>query len=62
MSRDVEIDGRSKSIRISVSLPPEDHAEIERIAEQKKVSLAWVVREAVDRYLSAESPLLRKSR
>ncbi|MDA8120653.1 MAG: ribbon-helix-helix protein, CopG family [Gammaproteobacteria bacterium] len=32
--------------RLSVSLPPELHQELERIARDKKVSLAWVMREA----------------
>ena len=48
------------SVRTTISIPREDHAELERIAKKKKVSVAWVVREAVDRYLEAESPLLRR--
>ena len=58
------VDGKAntkKSVRTTVSLPAEDYAELERIAEQKKVSVAWVVRESVDRYLSAEAPLFRKN-
>lgn len=46
-----------KTIRTTVSIPAEDHAELERIAEDKKVSVAWVVREAIDRYLTTEFPL-----
>lgn len=49
------------SVRTTVSIPREDYAEIERLARRKKVSVAWVVREAVDRYLDAESPLFRRS-
>lgn len=45
--------------RTSVSLPSEDYAELERIAEQHRVSVAWVVREAVTRYLTDRSPLFR---
>lgn len=51
-----------KSIRTTVSIPGSDYEQLERLAKQKKVSVAWVVREAVDQYLSAETPLLRKVR
>jgi len=47
--------------RASVSLPAEDYAEIERIAEQNRVSIAWVIREAVSSYLAERSPLFRAS-
>ena len=49
-----------KSVRMSVSIPPEDYEDLERIAEQKKVSVAWVIREAIEQYLKAESPLFRR--
>jgi metal-responsive CopG/Arc/MetJ family transcriptional regulator len=52
-------DGKAKSTRTSVSLRQEDYDEIERIAERKKVSIAWVIRDAVERYLSQQSPLFR---
>jgi predicted transcriptional regulator len=41
--------------RTSVSFPPKTFQDLERIAEGRKVSVAWVVREAVDRYLAAET-------
>ncbi len=47
--------------RASVSLPVEDYAEIERIAQQNRVSIAWVIREAVTQYLAERSPLFRAS-
>ena len=40
----------------SVSLD-EQRQTLEEIARQKKVSLAWVVREAVDNYVSDRQPL-----
>lgn len=43
--------------RASVSFPPEIYKALESVAAQKKVSLAWVVREAVERYLADQSPL-----
>jgi len=40
--------------RLSISIPAEDKAALEKIAVEKKVSLAWVLREAVSRYLEDE--------
>jgi len=31
------------------------------IARRKRVSIAWVIRDAVDKYLSAEAPLFQRS-
>jgi len=45
-------EGNQKSIRTTVSLPSEDYKELERIALSNKVSVAWVVREAVSHYLT----------
>jgi hypothetical protein len=45
-----------------VSFPAEVYAELERIAAAKKVSLAWVVREAAERYVVEQWPLLAKPR
>ncbi|AXW09999.1 hypothetical protein CJO90_05670 [Ralstonia solanacearum] len=43
--------------RASVSFPPELYATLERIAKEKKVSVAWVVREAAEKYVSDQWPL-----
>ena len=43
--------------RLSVSLSPERHAELLEIANKHKVSVAWVVREAIERLLHDEQPL-----
>jgi metal-responsive CopG/Arc/MetJ family transcriptional regulator len=51
-----------KVVRTTVSLPVQDYQELERIAEQKKVSVAWVVRAAVEDYLAAQSPVVHRSR
>jgi hypothetical protein len=37
--------------RLSVSIPIEDKAALEKIAVEKRVSLAWVMRDAVIKYL-----------
>jgi len=44
-------------VRVSVSFAQDDYAELKNIAKHKKVSIAWVVRDAVDSYLSARTPL-----
>ena len=40
--------------RTMISFHPDAYSTLERIARNKKVSLAWVVRDAVDRYLAKE--------
>jgi predicted DNA-binding ribbon-helix-helix protein len=47
------------TVRTSVSLKRLDYQEIERIADQKKVSIAWVIREAVEDYLKDRAPLFK---
>lgn len=47
----------SRSVRLSVSVPEEYHKALNVIADAKRVSLAWVVRDAIDTYLEKESPL-----
>lgn len=44
--------------RLSVSLTAEQHRELGEIARKNRVSVAWVVREAIDRLLKEEMPLL----
>jgi predicted transcriptional regulator len=45
---------------LSVTLPSETYSSLERIARKKKVSLAWVVRDATEKYVSDELPLFRE--
>ncbi|UIF85729.1 ribbon-helix-helix protein, CopG family [Cupriavidus necator] len=47
--------------RASVTFPADLYAELERIAEEKKVSVAWVVRDAVEKYVEAQYPLFRSA-
>lgn len=39
-------------VRASISFPPDLYETLEGIAQQKKVSLAWVVRDAAERYVA----------
>ena len=50
--------GRPPAARVSVSLPPDIARTLRDIAKQKKVSVAWVVREAVEKYVADKWPLL----
>lgn len=47
-----------RTVRASVSFPEDQYSELERIAQEQRVSLAWVVREAVQTYLVQRWPLL----
>lgn len=47
--------------RASVSFPTGVYAELERIAAAKKVSLAWVVRDAAEKYVADQWPLFATS-
>ena len=44
-------------IRASVSFPREVYETLEKIAKEKKVSLAWVVRDATEKYIADKWPL-----
>lgn len=43
--------------RVSVSLSEDQHAFLTELAERKRVSLAWVVRDAVEKLIAQEMPL-----
>ena len=42
--------------RASVTFPPEIYRTLEQIAVQKKVSIAWVVRDAAEKYVTDHIP------
>ena len=46
------------SVRATISFPSETYQTLEDIARRKKVSLAWVVREASEQYIADTWPLL----
>lgn len=48
-------------VRASISFPSEVYETLEIIAKEKKVSLAWVVREAAEKYIADRWPLLAGS-
>jgi metal-responsive CopG/Arc/MetJ family transcriptional regulator len=46
-----------KTTRASISFPSSVYEELTRIAAAKKVSVAWVVRDAAERYIAEQWPL-----
>ena len=48
------------SVRATISFPSGLYEVLEDIAKQKKVSLAWVVREAAEKYVADKWPLLAR--
>jgi metal-responsive CopG/Arc/MetJ family transcriptional regulator len=49
----------SSAVRATISFPPDLYQTLEGIARQKKVSLAWVVREAAEQYIADKWPLFQ---
>jgi metal-responsive CopG/Arc/MetJ family transcriptional regulator len=45
--------------RISVTFPPDLYRNLEQMAKQKKVSVAWVVRDAAEKYVADQWPLFK---
>ena len=48
----------ASTTRMSVSFPTELHQTLAQIAQRQKVSVSWVVRDAVEKYVSDRWPLL----
>ncbi len=46
------VTGGGEAERISLMISAADRASLNRIADEKRVSVAWVVRDAVTRYLA----------
>jgi hypothetical protein len=46
--------GTKMQIRASISFQPDVYETLKEIAKLKKVSFAWVVRDAAERYVSCE--------
>ena len=49
-------------VRASISFPAGVYQILEEIARRKKVSLAWVVREAAEQYVEGQTPLFGRHR
>lgn len=53
-----EVNGTERTVRASISFSEQQYQLLEQIADENKVSLAWVVRDAIDNYLKSKWPLL----
>jgi len=51
---------QSDPVRASISFPSTLYVKLNEVAAQKKVSLAWVVRDAVERYLEFQTSTREK--
>ena len=47
--------------RITVTIPALYYDQVCRLAKVKKVSASWVVREAVEKYIDADTPLFTQA-
>ena len=48
------------AVRASISFPPDVYETLEVIAKEKRVSLAWVVRDAAEQYIGEKWPLFSR--
>lgn len=49
------------SKRATVSLRPETYETLDALAKQKKVSVAWVIRDAAEKYVADQWPLFGRA-
>jgi metal-responsive CopG/Arc/MetJ family transcriptional regulator len=57
-SQSAESKSDPKTTRASISFPNDLYETLERIAKEKKVSVAWIVRDAAEKYVNEQWPLL----
>jgi Ribbon-helix-helix protein, copG family len=57
--KEKRMSAESSSVRATISFPADLYQTLEEIAGQKKVSLAWVVREAAEQYIADKWPLFK---
>jgi len=50
------------AVRASISFPDDLYEQLEVVAREKKVSLAWVVRDAVERYVAEKGTVSERKR
>jgi len=52
--------GMQRATRASASLAPDTYRTLQDIARRKKVSVAWVIRDAAEQYIKDQWPLLEQ--
>jgi metal-responsive CopG/Arc/MetJ family transcriptional regulator len=51
---------KEKNRRLTISIPEGHYKAVERLAARRRVSLSWVVREAIRELVENDSPLLNE--
>ena len=51
---------KPRSTRASVSLSPQIYETLQELARQKRVSVAWVMRDAAEKYVAEQWPLFKE--
>ena len=59
-AKNMKPESDAASVRATITFPSDLYSTLEEIAKQKKVSLAWVVRDAAEQYLAEKWPLFGK--
>ena len=49
------------TVRLSITLPADEYLELKRLSERNRVSVAWLVRNAVTEHLQVQAPLFRQA-
>jgi metal-responsive CopG/Arc/MetJ family transcriptional regulator len=52
-----DVNGVATTVRASISFPTDIYESLESLAREKKVSLAWVVRDAAEKYVASQCGL-----
>jgi predicted DNA-binding protein len=60
MKKSVQMRNEGKSVRTSVTLPRDVYQTLVQLSEKKKVTVAWIIRDAADKYVGEQWPLLRR--
>lgn len=55
------VSGKPRSVRATVSLSPEIYSTLSALAKERKVSTAWIMRDAAEKYVAAQWPLFGKA-
>jgi metal-responsive CopG/Arc/MetJ family transcriptional regulator len=59
-ARSMKAQSSAATVRATISFPPDLYETLEDLAKEKKVSLAWVVRDAAEKYVADQKPAARK--
>ncbi len=59
-ARSMKAQSNPPTVRATISFPPDLYETLEGLAKEKKVSLAWVVRDAAEKYVADQRLAGRK--